>query len=651
MALILRKIINKALLFMFLINMNTLIQAEKPPLSHGHHCSAVHKYTHATSTETGADIDVTWYFLDLFVNDTTTKVSGNTTISFKLLKTDNPEIIFDLAETMKIDSALLNNKLVNVIHTNDVVTIPSEDIDDTEGIQTVQIYYNGLAGNGGFFSGMSSGYVSRWDLDVTWTLSEPYSAKDWFPVKQSLSDKADSVRVHLTVPKGLKAGSIGLLQDVVALGDTLERYEWKSDYPIAFYLISLAVSDYQDYSFYTKLPGLDDSLLVQNYIYNHPDALGFYKEDIDNTADMLQVFSELFGLYPFAKEKYGHCLAPMGGGMEHQTMTTLSNFNFDLVSHELGHQWFGDYITCGSWQDIWINEGFASYTEYLAREFIISKESAQEWLVSTQAGAKRSPEGSVYVPEESLDAVWRIFSSSLSYDKGACLLHMLRYEINNDALFFELLKTYVNQYANSFAVAEDFKSVAENVTGTDFGYFFDQWYYGEGYPNFDISWRYKNDSLEIYASQKGSAESTPWFSMHLELLLEVAGAEDTILRVFQDKNHQVFKFHLPGINIDNVVFDPSGAILKESRVRKLAVFDGDYAVAPNPFSDSFTLLFKNYGPVREVTIINTTGKIIEKKTGRESEMIIDMAAYANGIYVLNIKADEKRYSAKIVKQQ
>ncbi len=637
---------------MFLINIYAVLKAEEPPPLQVHQCAGIHKYIQAPSSETGINLDVTWYFLDLLVNDTTTKVSGSTTISFRLLEKDNPEIAFDFAESMNIDSAFLNNKKVNVIHTNDVVTFPSEGIDHPEEVQSVKIYYEGMAGNGGFFSGMSSGYVSRWDMDVTWTLSEPYAAKDWFPVKQSLSDKADSVRVHLTVPNGLKAGSIGLLKNVVAVGDSLVRYEWNSNYPIAFYLISLAVSNYQDYSFYTKLPGLEDSLLVQNYIYNHPNALAFYKEDIDNTAEMLQVFSELFGLYPFAKEKYGHCLAPMGGGMEHQTMTTLSTFNFDLVSHELGHQWFGDYITCGSWQDIWINEGFASYTEYIAREYIISKESAQEWLASTQAGAKRSPEGSVYVPEESLDQVWRIFSSSLSYDKGACLLHMLRYEINNDALFFELLKTYVNQFANSFAVAGDFKTVAENIAGTDFDYFFDQWYYGEGYPNFDISWRHKNDTLEIYVSQKGSAESTPWFQMHLEFLVEIAGgAEDSLLRVFQDKNHQVFKFYLPNAEIDNIIFDPSSAILKESRVRELEVFDGDYAVAPNPFSDSFTLLFKNYGPVREVTIINTTGKLIEKKTGRESEMVIDMGNYADGVYVLNIKTDEKRYSAKIVKQE
>ena len=150
------------------------------------------------------------------------------------------------------------------------------------------------------------------------------------------------------------------------------RYEWKSNYPIAYYLISFAVSEYQEYNIYAHPAGMGgDSLLIQNFIYDAPGCLDYYKAGIDETVGMVELFSDLYSLYPFHQEKYGHCLTAIGGGMEHQTMSTMGNFNFGLVAHELGHMWFGDNVTCATWSDIWINEGFATYTDYLAREKFI----------------------------------------------------------------------------------------------------------------------------------------------------------------------------------------------------------------------------------------------------------------------------------------
>ncbi len=235
------------------------------------------------------------------------------------------------------------------------------------------------------------------------------------------------------------AGSQGLLTNVSVLDNNQLRYEWKSNYPIAYYLISFAVSDYQEYNIYAKPEGLEnDSILVQNFIYNHPNYLNSYKTNIDATAPMIELFSDLYAMYPFKDEKYGHCITQLGGGMEHQTMSTMGGFSFGLVAHELGHMWFGDNVTCATWSDIWVNEGFATYTDYLANEKLISWNAGQNFMISTQNNVMSQSGGSVYVPpsEATPDNIWRIFSGRLSYDKGAAIIHVLRHELNDDDLFF-----------------------------------------------------------------------------------------------------------------------------------------------------------------------------------------------------------------------
>ncbi len=175
-------------------------------------------------------------------------------------------------------------------------------------------------------------------------------------------------------------------------------------------------------------------------------------------------------------------MAPMGGGMEHQTMTTLHDFSFYLVAHELAHQWFGDFITCGNWQDIWINEGFASYLEYVAAQELLGQAAADEWMANAMSIALRETSGSVYVPEERVDDTYRLFDYGLTYKKGATLLHMIRFILDDDALFFSTLKVYLEAYGNGLATGADFQEILESESGMDFSCFFDQWYYGEGFP-------------------------------------------------------------------------------------------------------------------------------------------------------------------------
>jgi aminopeptidase N len=228
-----------------------------------------------------------------------------------------------------------------------------------------------------------------------------------------------------------------------------------------------------DYSFYIQKKNENDSILVQNFIYNNTTYFEQNKAAIDKTSDLILLFADLFGNYPFENEKYGHCIAPLGGGMEHQTMTTLANFSFLLVAHELAHQWFGDYITCSSWQDIWINEGFASYCEYISNQYLKSQEIADLWITNVQENVKSNPDGSVYIPENMIHDEDRIFDYRLTYNKGAAIIHMIRQEVGNDSLF-ETLASFIRKFKNGNASGLDFRDHLHVITGKDFTEFFNQ---------------------------------------------------------------------------------------------------------------------------------------------------------------------------------
>ncbi|MEX0986567.1 MAG: M1 family metallopeptidase, partial [Bacteroidales bacterium] len=426
--------------------------------------------------------DVKFYHLSLEVSNEHTRIEGYTSILTEA--TDNIDtLVFQLIDEMTVTGVEVNGSAVpEYSHRDDVLYLPVIAVQGD--LITTTIHYLGDANQDrGFFAGMTSSFDNTNQQWVTYTLSEPLNARDWFPVKQVLSDKADSVWVDIICDQNLMAGSNGLLTVVEELPENRHKFRWKSNYPIAYYLISIAVANYRDYSFNAALSENTDSVLVQNFIYDDDKYFLNWKDRIDKTGEMITLFSTLIDDYPFAREKYGHAVAPMGGGMEHQTMTTLSNFNFTLVAHELAHQWFGDNITCGTWQDIWINEGFASYLEYIALENLYNQDAADGWMENAMSAAFGKT-GSVYVPQEEAENVFRVFDYGLSYKKGAVLLHMIRYELNDDALFFDVLKSYTELYSDSVATAVDFREVLELKSGMDFTCFFDQWYYGTGYPNF-----------------------------------------------------------------------------------------------------------------------------------------------------------------------
>lgn len=594
--------------------------------------------------------DVHFYFVDVEVIQDSAYISGSNRIDAIAL--DNlDQIELDVSQSINIDSILLNGVYVDYNRKDDTIFIDAVfQIGKNEPF-SLTVYYDGTGKDekhrGGLFN-----QESQVGTNATWTLSEPFSTKAWLPCKEDLNDKADSVYVFITVPEQMLAGSVGLLTNVTEIPGGKKRFEWKSNYPIAYYLISIAAGYYNDYTFYTQCGS--DSLPVVNYIYNDSNYFIENKSKIDETAIFLQIFGDLFGSYPFIKEKYGHCVAPMGGGMEHQTMTTLTNFNYELVAHELAHQWFGNHVTCSNWQDIWINEGFASYGEYLAYEFMGLDSLKREWILESQKGALEERTGSIFVPIEEVNDEKRIFEFNLTYNKGACIIHMIRHELNNDELFFSVLKEFQNKYSFENASGNDFKNLLESMSGKSFDNFFNEWYYGEGYPEMEIYWAQKNDTLLIINTQKPTAlAKTSLFHSLVEYLITY-GNNDTAFVFRQENLIDTFKVYFPQ-TITGFETDPNNYLLKKVLFQKRILYDGPmdpkFIIYPNPTLNKVTVEPFSQTEVYDVSVFFSDGRLKEEYLEKTGLLEINTSKYTEGIYILRIRTKEGlQTSQRIIKK-
>ena len=600
------------------------------------------------------DYDVKFYHLDIEVSPENVFVSGNVSIHAEVVSATLDTLALEFLDEMTVDSAYINGVMVSVTHTNDHIFMLTPATLNQGDNFIVQVYYQGTPPTGGFFSGISNSYSGTWNKDVTWTLSEPYAARDWFPVKQVLPDKADSVWVFLTTAEMYMAGSQGLLTAVTPMPDNKLRYEWKSNYPIAYYLISFAVSDYLEYNNYAKPDEMGgDSILVQNFLYNDPNIVNAYKDDIDQTVDFIELFSDLYILYPFHEEKYGHCLTQLGGGMEHQTMTTIGGFNYDLVSHELGHMWFGDNVTCATWSDIWINEGFASYGEYLARQYLEGQSSANSWMNSTHNSVLSQAGGSVYVPPSQIDDIFRIFSGRLSYDKGASIIHMIRFELQDDDLFFAIMDEFQTRFTDSTATGMDFKAVTEELSGEDFTDFFNQWYFGEGYPIYSVVWNQTPEGLNMNVTQTTSMPSvTPLFKMKMEYRV-VTTEVDTVITLEHDANFTQFTIPLPG-DVGGIMIDPNNWVLNKTGSISVGIEETEspayFTFGPNPVTDYMNIYMANTsGSNVKISVHDMTGRTMLETEKSGESIRLDASALPKGSYLIKVQDGDQSITKRFVK--
>lgn len=588
--------------------------------------------------------NVHYYDLDLSMTNLNTSVSGTAEIH----ATANENLdsaLFELFHTFTISEIRVNGTPVTYSRVNSAIKAPVNAA--TGDAFIIAVDYNGTpptaATNPLGGSGMTNATSPSWGNKVTWSLSESFAAYEWWPCKQSLTDKADSSAVKLTVPNNCKGGSNGILENVVPLGNGTTRYEWKNRHMIDYYLISVAVAKYIEYNVYANPAGAPAPILIQNFIYDNPATLPNFQADIDETVDFLELYSDLFGLYPFADEKYGHCMAPLSGGMEHQTMTTQGFFEKSLTSHELAHQWFGDNVTCASWTDIWVNEGFAAYSEYLMKEHLYPAETTQH-LIDIHTNIMSQPNGAVWVLDSLNES--RIFDGRLTYDKGGAIIHTFRFMVNDDATFFTGLKNYQTHFKDSVAMGTDVQAELEAASGLDFSAAFVQWYYGEGFPTYSTRWNSVGSDLLLEITHTASASSvTPTFTNPLEIKFARSGQSDTTIRF--DITSNLNQFFVPAIGtVTNIsAIDPSNWIINKvgtnnHDVNFLASLEEQINVSsiqlfPNPSNSLITIQASQNC---ELSIYSTDGKTIGNHLV-DGKLSLDVSAYRNGNYLFVFKAN------------
>ena len=384
------------------------------------------------------------------------------------------------------------------------------------------------------------------------TRSEPWFAYIWWPVKEDNRDKA-TADITLIVPEGLVGVSNGLLVDTQT-GNGARRYHWRTAYPTAPYLFSAAVTNYNSFSDTVLLDGR--SMPLQFFI--RPES-----DNDDNralclrTRDMLKAFGGMFGTYPFIDEKYG-IYQFSHGGMEHQTNSGQTSFLETLSAHELAHQWWGDLITCATWHDIWLNEGFATYAEALWLEHEAGKGGAAALKNAMASRRPKDLSGSVYVHDTT--SASNLFTE-FTYEKGGWVLHMLRHVLG-DATFFSVLARYRTEYAYGAATTEDFRAAAEEVAGRDLSWFFDEWVYGGGAPFYNYSWREDQNAdgryLQIFVEQQQAATG-PVFRMPLDVRIATVAGQTEISLL----NDTVRKYYSLPVDapVNSVLLDPGGWVL------------------------------------------------------------------------------------------
>ena len=595
----------------------------------------------------GNNIDISYACFNWEVDPAVLYIKGDIDFYFKALQPGVSSIILELNENMTIDSILFRDQKMNF----EFISGFEFRIDLSTSLQQnefdwIKIFYQGEPDQGGGFGAFIQDEHDG--VPIIWTLSEPYGAKEWWPGKNNLRDKIDSIDVFVTTPQQYRVASHGILVSETLSGNN-KIYHWKHRYPIVSYLVAFAVTNYVQFSNYATLGG--DQVEILEYVF--PEDSATIAGQTANTNKMMQLFDTLFSPYPFRAEKYGHAQFSWGGGMEHQTMSFMGYYSHDIRAHELAHSWFGNMVTLSSWHHIWLNEGFATYATGLSFEHMSDGYWWPVWKRNTVNAVVSEPDGSVYC--EDTTSVSRIFDARLSYHKGAYVLHMIRWVMGDEA-FYTAIKNYLNDpmLAYRFATNEDLKAHFETACNCNMTEFYNDWYYGEGYPTYGISVnQLENQQVLVTINQDQSDPSVSFFEMPVPVV--VYGEERDTTLIFENTYSGQEFYADPGFVIDSVKFDPDLWLISKSSFITLGIDnltpEQKIQIYPNPADDHILFTIPNV-LIKKVEVSDLSGSVILDRSILSKNKIIelDISGISPGVYFLKIFTADGVFYEKMVKQ-
>jgi aminopeptidase N len=595
--------------------------------------------------------DIKSYDLKFDFNFSDSSFSGESVVTLQSIVSALSQVHLDLGSKSifgrtanRVDSIFITGKPVTYTHNDTTLLI---NLDRKYGFNeqlSIKIYYRCKIDN---FYLMLSNKNNR---NLIFNISEPFGARFWFPCKDYPEDKADSVRVTVTVPSSYSAASNGRLEKV-SESNGKKTFYWIEKYPIATYLISLAIYPYivyQDYYRYTQ----NDSMQIINYVI--PEDTASFGQIRNIITKILGFYEGLYGEYPFRTEKYGNAQVDFSGGMENQTITSLGLWNDYVLAHEMAHSWFGDAVTCKDFHNIWLNEGFATYSTAVYMEKTKSKND----FLAEMTARKYFGNGTIY--RDDLNDDMSIFFEGLVYSKAAWVLHMLRYVIGETS-FFSMMKNYYN--ANKYSTADEntFKTECEKAYGNSLSWFFNEWIHQEYYPTYKYSWQQikLGANYQVSLSVEQTPPATYIYKMPVDITFKT-GTWDTTIVVWDSLQTQKFSFILSK-SIDSVFLDRNDHILKKTINNTTGIekveSENHYILLqnyPNPFNSSSVIRYSlEKAGIVTIKLYDLLGREVQtllKSFQQEGshQFVINADKLSSGIYFYSIGVNGYKDIKKMV---
>lgn len=627
---------NNIYLFLFTVFVANCLHAqntsEKKDLLDKEAKHFAYKMNAGNSNPNTLNYDLRYQRMDVSINPSVAQISGSVTSHF-LPNQPMSSIYFDLTNQLVVSQVVFHGQPLpfqqlgtKELKIDFASSLPANILD------SLTIQYGGTppSNNQSFFTNSQNG------TPTLSTLNQPYGAQDWFPTKQSLDDKIERFDLKITTPSQYSVASNGKLISETILGSGQKLTFWRTNYPTAAYLIALSITNFVKLNDNIGNPPFP----FVNYIFPGTSTNNTKMANIEWTKTLMHTFETYFGPYPFRDEKYGHMEFTAGGGMEHQTMSSMGGWSKDLIAHELAHQWFGDKITCKTWNDIWLNEGFATFGEHVANEkLLMTPVQFKAYLLSEKNFITSIAGGSSYVSNTNLNNVGAIFSSRLSYSKGGYVVRMIKW-ILGDAVFYQALKDYHARpdLAYKYVSTSDLNASLIQSTGKDFTSFFADWIYGQGYPTYDIKWKQTGGQITFKASQSQSHPSVSFFDMPLPIKVNGAAGQVLYLSLNNTVNNQYFVenvgFPVASVefNYDYQILEKNSTVAQDSSLSTYEHIKNQIEIYPNPAQD--ILFVSGLNKKTKFTIYSPDGRLI--MTG-STEKKIDISSLLKGIYILKIQ--------------